>query len=90
MDENAGSTPAGGSILKRKKIQMKYLIKNGDTLSQIAREHGVTVNDIMKANDKIKDRNLIYAGKYINIPIFTNPLGFLARIWNWYKSLFKL
>jgi TP901 family phage tail tape measure protein len=45
-----------------------YLIKSGDTLSAIAREYGLTVEDILAANDKITDRDVIRAGDTLVIP----------------------
>jgi LysM repeat protein len=47
---------------------MNYQIKSGDTLSRIAQQHGTTVSALMKANPQIKDANLIYAGRALNIP----------------------
>ena len=47
---------------------MNYQIKSGDTLSRIAQQHGTTVSALMKANPQIKDANLIYAGRSLNIP----------------------
>ena len=51
---------------------MKYKIKSGDTLSQIAKANGVSVSSIAKAND-IKDVNKIFAGKTITIPGAKKP-----------------
>src|SRR3954468_14722642 len=48
--------------------QMNVGIKSGDTLSQLAQQHGTSVDALMKANPKIKDANLIYAGDTLNIP----------------------
>lgn len=47
---------------------MQIGIKSGDTLSQLAQQHGTSVDALMKANPKIKDANLIYAGDTLNIP----------------------
>jgi LysM repeat protein len=47
---------------------MNYQIKSGDTLSQIAARHNTSVSALMKANPQIKDANLIYAGRTLNIP----------------------
>jgi hypothetical protein len=44
-----------------------YTVKSGDTLSQIARDFNVTVDDILKLN-KIEDVNLIFPGEEIKIP----------------------
>ena len=46
---------------------MKYKIKKGDTLSQIAQDMGVSMDAIAKAN-KIKDVDKIYAGRTLTIP----------------------
>lgn len=45
-----------------------YKIKYGDTLSQIASNHNTTVDEILKANPNITDRNKIYAGTDLNLP----------------------
>lgn len=45
-----------------------YIIKRGDTLSGLARQHGTTVNELMRLNPNISNPNLIYAGKSLNIP----------------------
>ncbi len=47
---------------------MAYTIRWGDTLSAIARRNGTTVNALMQANPQIKNANLIYAGRQLNIP----------------------
>lgn len=44
----------------------KYIIKSGDTLYSIAREYGVTVDDIKKANDL--NSNYLSIGQIIYIP----------------------
>lgn len=46
---------------------IKYKIKSGDNLSSIAAQFGVTVDDIVKANN-IADPNQIYEGQEIIIP----------------------
>ena len=45
-----------------------YKIKSGDTLSQIARSRGITVEQIMAANPTITNKNKIFAGDTIKIP----------------------
>lgn len=45
-----------------------YLIKEGDTLSEIARDKNTTVEAIMKANSQIVDKDEIDAGATIEIP----------------------
>ncbi|MFZ5440365.1 MAG: LysM peptidoglycan-binding domain-containing protein [Myxococcota bacterium] len=45
-----------------------YRIRTGDTLSGIARRYGTSVSSLMRANPQIKNANLIYAGRTLNIP----------------------
>ena len=47
-----------------------YTIKSGDTLSQIAKRYGTTVEKIMAANPYVTNANRIYAGKTLQIPKF--------------------
>lgn len=47
-----------------------YTIKRGDTLSAIAKRYGTTVSKLMEANPYITNKNLIYAGKTLQIPKF--------------------
>jgi len=43
-----------------------YIVKNGDTLTKIAKMYKTTVNDLVKKNN-IKNQNLIYPGQKIKI-----------------------
>lgn len=45
-----------------------YRIRMGDTLSGIAARHNTSVSALMRANPQIKNANLIYAGRSLNIP----------------------
>ncbi|HLL85525.1 MAG TPA: LysM peptidoglycan-binding domain-containing protein [Longimicrobium sp.] len=47
---------------------MKIQIKSGDTLSALAQKHNTSVSALMQANPQIKNANLIYAGRSLNIP----------------------
>ena len=46
----------------------QYKIKSGDTLSQIAKSKGFTLNQLKKANPQIADLNKIRAGQTIKMP----------------------
>ena len=45
------------------------MVQWGDTLSQIARDYGVTVQAIMRVNPQIRNPDLIYAGSVLYIPL---------------------
>ena len=45
----------------------QYTVQAGDTLTRIAKQYGVTVNDIMRANN-LMDPNYIQPGQVLNIP----------------------
>ena len=55
-----GAAPAPGAMVK-------YTIKPGDTLSGIALQFGITVEDVVKTNN-ITDPNSIQAGQVLLIP----------------------
>ena len=46
-----------------------YIVKKGDSLWNIAKEFGSTVDSIARVNG-IEDRNLIYPGQKLYIPKF--------------------
>jgi LysM repeat protein len=45
-----------------------YKVQQGDTLSEIASRNGTTVDQLMKLNPQISNKNLIYAGDTLTIP----------------------
>lgn len=57
-----------GSSRKNTGDYQYYVIKSGDTLTRIAKTHGVTVSDIMTANN-LSDADRIISGKVIKIPL---------------------
>ncbi len=46
-----------------------YQIKRGDNLTRIANAHRCSINDLLRWNPKITDKNKIYAGDYLYIKI---------------------
>lgn len=48
--------------------QQTHSIGSGETLGGIAKTYKTSVDALMKANPYIKDPNLIYAGKSLNVP----------------------
>ena len=65
--------------LQKKHESQYYQIKKGDTLSQIARAHGISVEKLAKLND-IRDINMIRSGQLLR---FDNNVN------NRYKSTFR-
>lgn len=51
-----------------------YIVKKGDTLSQIALRFNTTVSELARLNN-IRNVNLIYIGQIIRIPSQTNQVG---------------
>ncbi len=50
------------------KSQGSYQIKPGDTLSALAKQYRTTVDDFVRSNPTITNKNLIRAGEVINVP----------------------
>ncbi|MYA04525.1 MAG: LysM peptidoglycan-binding domain-containing protein [Caldilineaceae bacterium SB0664_bin_22] len=50
-----------------------YVVQPGDTLSQIARDHGVTVAQLLANNPSITDPDLIHAGTTLTISSTPTP-----------------
>ena len=45
-----------------------YIVKRGDTLSEIAKKNGTTVHALMSINKHINNANVIRVGQVINLP----------------------
>jgi LysM repeat protein len=54
--------------------QQVYVVKSGDTLSEIAVNFGTTVDALLKANPDITNRSLIFPGERITIPTTANVI----------------
>lgn len=51
-----------------------YIVKQGDSMWQIATKHGIGLSALIAANPQITDSSLIYPGQKINIPsAFNEP-----------------
>src|SRR5690606_14242778 len=53
----------GGSESEKK----YYTVKKGDSLSKIAKAHGITLNQIIKLNPQIKNPDLIHPGQKVRV-----------------------
>ncbi len=49
-------------------MAIKYKVKWGDTLWDLSRKYGVTIDSIVKANKQIKDPHWIYTGDTPDYP----------------------
>ena len=76
FDPGTGSSPAGGSQTFAQNFSYQtgggpcagsYVVRQGDTLSQIARTCGVTLDMLLAANPSITNPNLIRPGQVVNI-----------------------
>ncbi len=66
---------------------VEYTVKKGDTLSAIARAHGVDTQSLLGANPHIKDKNVIRIGDQIKIPGQEKPPEDKVKTTNLEKSL---
>lgn len=46
----------------------EYTIQRGENLSYIARKFNTSVDNLLRENPQIRDKNLIYAGQKLNLP----------------------
>lgn len=53
---------------------LKYTVKRGDTLSQIAHTHKVDVRELMRINN-IKNANQLYVGRELTVPVRESVLA---------------
>ena len=60
---------------------VKIKVKSGDTLSGLAKKHGVTLDSILQANPQIKDPNKISVGQNVAIPTDKQDQGRVYKGW---------
>ena len=60
---NPSSTPAP----QPEPEKTYYVVKKGDSLGKIAKKYKTTVEQLMKWNTSIKNRNLIYTGQVLRV-----------------------
>ena len=54
-------------------IQSEYTVKSGDNLTSIARREGVSLNDLLKANN-LSRSSTIYVGQKLIVPAASTPI----------------
>jgi len=62
--------PVGGSSVTQASAQPSkdYVVQHGDTMSSIAKSHGVSESDLAKANPQVLNPDVIYPGQHLTIP----------------------
>lgn len=68
---------AGGILGYEQNVEsnfIKYEVKSGDTLWIIAHNHGISVDDLNKANPNVSLDTILYPGQIILIPINSDPV----------------
>lgn len=67
LPENDGYPKDGKAFAAKGRKWKTVVVKKGDTLGKIAKANGTTVDEIMKNNSSIKDKDKIRAGQKIRI-----------------------
>jgi len=57
-----------GKDLTPKQEYKNHLVKGGDSLSKIAVQYKTTVDNLMKLNPHVKNKNIIYINQMIKVP----------------------
>jgi LysM repeat protein len=70
----ASLLPTATATLPPSPTPVTYIVKDGDTLSSIARAHGITLDELMSANG-LRDPNKIAVGQVLVIPIIGGTEG---------------
>lgn len=65
--------------------EMEYTIKGGESLSEIAQAHGLTLAKVLAANPQISDPNYIVIGQVITLPAgrWEGPQTVNERLFRW-------
>jgi len=63
-----GGALDGGQAASAAQSPKVHTVRKGDTLWGIARQYGVELAALIRANPRIKNPNLIYPGEAVNIP----------------------
>jgi spore coat assembly protein SafA len=66
------SAVSSRQTLAAQDTQASYTIQRGDTLSAIARQHGVSLSELLAANPQVRNPNVIYPGDKLDLPSSAN------------------
>ena len=73
IDFIGSAREAGKGLLNL--LNKNYKVERGDTLSSIAEQSGVSVEELLESNPNIVDRDKIYAGQEVDIPSMKSFVG---------------
>ena len=73
IDFIGSAREAGKGLLNL--LNKNYKVERGDTLSSIAEQSGVSVEELLESNPNIADPDKIYAGQEVDIPNFKSFVG---------------
>jgi LysM repeat protein len=71
--EEAPPVPLGRAEPVGEEMVFRYEVQRGDTLSSVARRYGITVKDLVEANEEVTDPNVIFPGQKLIIPGYMSP-----------------
>ena len=77
---------AVSDIIKEKDHNETYTVKQGDTISGIANENGMTVSEFMKINEQIEDENSIMPGDEVIVAVPKPELSVIVQKKETYKK----
>jgi len=64
---------SGCALAVMSPVVLEYVVAPGDTVSEIAAEHGTTVDRVVRANDLPDGGDTIYAGEALRLPAAHRP-----------------
>ena len=66
--KNHGTDDASRAAAPKNDEHLRYVVQTGDTLAEVARYYGRTVEQLLKANPQAGDGNSMRAGDILDIP----------------------
>lgn len=64
----SGGSGSGGGSAGQSAAARTHTVRKGDTLWGVARQYGVELTALIRANPQIKNPNLIYPGEAVRVP----------------------
>ncbi|KAF5479426.1 hypothetical protein F2P56_000246 [Juglans regia] len=69
------------------KHYLVHVIKEGETLTSISKQYGVSIHAIAAANKSIKDVDILFGGQHLNIPSATRDTPVVRTVIIWLRGL---